>query len=72
MSRPTTLSERIHPSRLGEMLRLYRSVHVGSLRDVSKQCGISPATLMRIEHGQGFDDETLLKLWRWLLEKHDA
>jgi transcriptional regulator with XRE-family HTH domain len=36
--------------------------------DVAADIGISPATLMRIEHGQAFDAETLLKLWTWLLK----
>jgi len=51
------------------MLRLYRTVRGHSLRDVAPKVGISSATLMRIETGQGFDAETLLKLWSWLLEK---
>lgn len=70
MSRATTLADRIRPSRLGEMLRLYRTMHQRTLRDVAKESGISHATLMRIEHGQAFDAKTLLALWRWLLDEH--
>lgn len=55
------------PTRLGEMFRLYRTVRGFSLRDVAPEIGIGHATLMRIETGQAFDAETLLKLWTWLL-----
>ena len=54
-------------SRLGEMLRLYRTVRGESLRDVAPTIGLSSATLMRIETGQAMDADTLLKLWTWLL-----
>lgn len=67
--RGTSLKARIAPNHLGEMLRLYRTVHQRSLRDITEEIGISAATCMRIEHGQAFDAETLLKLWQWLLAK---
>ena len=54
-------------TRLGEMFRLYRMVRGLSLRQVAPQIGIGHATLMRIETGQAFDAETLLKLWTWML-----
>lgn len=66
--RPSRLAGRIRPTRLGEMLRLYRTVRGLSLRDVGHTTGISAPTLMRIEYGQSFDVETLFKLWRWFLE----
>jgi transcriptional regulator with XRE-family HTH domain len=67
-SRPSTLRARIRrQTRLGEMLRLYRTVRNLSLRDVAPVIGTSPATLMRIETGQAFDADTLLKLWTWML-----
>ncbi len=53
--------------RLGEMLRLYRTVRGQSLREIAPQIGIGHATLMRIETGQAFDADTLLKLWTWML-----
>jgi transcriptional regulator with XRE-family HTH domain len=56
-----------HATRLGEMMRLSRTVHDRSLRDVASEIGISAATLHRIEHGQEIDADTLLKLWHWLL-----
>jgi len=56
-------------TRLGEMLRLYRTVRGQSLRDIAPGMGISHATLMRIETGRAIDAETLLKLWTWLLAK---
>jgi transcriptional regulator with XRE-family HTH domain len=60
-------------TRLGEMLRLYRTVNRETLREVAPQIGISTPTLMRIETGQpGLDAETLLKLWAWLLGPHGA
>lgn len=66
--RPTTLDTRItHRTRLGEMLRLYRMVRGLTLRGVAPDIGIAHATLMRIEKGQAFDADTLLKLWAWLL-----
>ena len=68
MSRPSTLRARIKcQTRLGEMFRFYRTVRGLSLRDVALRIGIAPATLMRIEHGQAFDANTLLKLWSWML-----
>lgn len=67
--RPSTLAGRIvTKTRLGEMFRLYRTVRGSNLRDVAADIGISHATLMRIEHGQAFDAETLLKLWTWLMK----
>ncbi len=66
--RPSTLRARIvRKTRLGEMLRLYRTVRGVSLRQLAPQIGTSPATLMRIETGQAMDADTLLKLWTWLL-----
>lgn len=68
LCRPSTLRARIkRPTRLGEMLRLYRTVGGLSLRELAPEIGISSATLMRIETGQAFDADTLLKLWTWML-----
>ena len=55
------------PTNLGEMLRLYRTVRNVTLRQMAPAIGTSPATLMRIEHGEAFDAATMLKLWTWLL-----
>ncbi len=60
------------PTRLGEMFRLYRMVRGWTLREVAPQIGIGHATLMRIEQGQAFDADTLLKLWAWMLAPEDA
>lgn len=66
--RPSTLRARIkRQTRLGEMFRLYRTVNGLSLRELAPQIGIGHATLMRIETGESFDAETLLKLWTWML-----
>ena len=59
MGRPGT-------TRLGEMLRLDRTVRGHSLREMAADIGIGHATLMRIEHGQSFDVETWFKVWAWL------
>jgi transcriptional regulator with XRE-family HTH domain len=68
LSRPSTLRARIkRQTRLGEMFRLYRTVRGLSLRDIAPKIGIGHATLMRIETGQAFDADTLLKLWAWML-----
>lgn len=70
--RPSTLRARIRrQTRLGEMFRLYRTVRGHSLRDIAPVIGISHATLMRIETGQAFDADTLLKLWNWMLKNDD-
>lgn len=63
------------PSRqthLGEMLRLYRTVHGHTFRELAPAIGISHATLLRIEHGYTMDVPTLLKLWTWLIGERDA
>ncbi len=36
------------------------------MRELAPELGLSHATLMRIEAGQSFDAETLLKIWAWL------
>jgi transcriptional regulator with XRE-family HTH domain len=63
------LSQRIHQNNLGVTLALYRRVQNRTLRELAKELKISHATLMRIEHGQSFDADTLLKLWQWFLVK---
>lgn len=66
--RPSSLRGRIpRPTHLGEMLRLYRTVRNLSLRELAPSIGIGHATLMRIETGEAFDADTLLKLWTWML-----
>ncbi len=59
---------KVRQTRLGEMLRLYRTVRGRSLREIAPDIGIGHATLMRIETGQAIDADTLLKLWAWLLQ----
>jgi len=71
--RPSTLRARIRrQTKLGDMLRLYRTVRGWSLREVAPAIGISAATLMRIETGQAFDADTLLKLWAWMVSEQGA
>jgi hypothetical protein len=73
-ARGSSLRERIpRQTRLGEMLRLYRTIRHQSLREVAPEIGISVPTLLRIETGQpGLDAATLLKLWTWLLGTHEV
>lgn len=66
--RPSSLRGRIpRLTHLGQMLTLYRTRHDLTLRDLAPVIGIGHATLMRIETGEQFDAQTLLKLWTWLL-----
>ncbi len=64
--RGTKLSERIAPTRLGDHMRLHRTVNQRGLREVASEIGIGHATLMRIEHGEAFDVATWLKVQAWL------
>lgn len=54
-------------SRLGRLLRLYRTVHDLTVRELAPQIGISIATLSRIERGHAMDVPTWLKVQHWLL-----
>ena len=54
-------------TRLGELLRIYRTLRNLTVRDVAADIGIGHATLSRIERGEAFDVPTMLKLWAWLL-----
>lgn len=71
--RASTLRGRIkRQTRLGEMLRLYRTVRGYSLREAANTIDIGHATLMRIETGQEFDAGTLLKLWIWMRQEEQV
>ena len=59
-------------TRLGEMIRLYRTVRGVTLRALARDIGIGHATLARIEHGYPFDADTLLKLLHWMRAKHEV
>jgi len=45
--------------------------HLG-LRELFRACGVSIATLSRIERGHSMDAETFLKLIEWLHNHKDA
>ena len=51
---------------IGRVLKSYRLHNELDLRTVSKQIGISAASLMRIEHGHSFEAATLMKILNWL------
>ena len=52
--------------KLGTVIRKYRVNSELSLRDVGKEIGIGPATLMRLEQGRDPDGQTLAKVLAWL------
>lgn len=54
-------------TRLGEMLRLWRTVRQMTLREVAPSIGISHSTLLRLEQGKPCDLPSWLKVQAWLL-----
>jgi transcriptional regulator with XRE-family HTH domain len=58
--------------RLGEMLRLWRTVRNLDQRTVAKEIGISAATLCRAEQGRSFDAESMAKVIVWLIQDGGA
>lgn len=68
--RPSTLVG--GTNRIGEMVRMYRTMRNMTMRDLAKDIGIAHATVMRIEHGKAFDTHTLLKVLHWALDKPKA
>jgi transcriptional regulator with XRE-family HTH domain len=55
--------------RLGKVIKKYRLMVEQSLRETSKEIGIGPATLMRIEMGHDPDYQTFKKILDWLSVK---
>lgn len=53
--------------KLGAVVRKYRVTSELTLRQVGKEIGIGPATLMRIEQGRDIDGATLAKVLGWLM-----
>jgi transcriptional regulator with XRE-family HTH domain len=53
-------------SKIGKLLRLYRTVHEVSVRDLAQEIGFSAATLCRIESGKPCDQKSLLLILNWL------
>ena len=54
--------------KLGTVIRKYRVTSELTLRDVGKEIGIGPATLMRLEQGRDIDGKTLGKVLAWLFK----
>lgn len=52
---------------ISEMLKLYRNTHGVSIRECSKEIGVSTATLSRIENGKDCDMKSLFKLLEWMM-----
>lgn len=53
--------------RLGEAIKYLRFQGKVGIREQAKAIGVSPATLSRIERGEGCDVNTLLKVLAWLV-----
>lgn len=58
--------------RLGRVLKKYRLMEEMDLRTLSKAIGLSPATLMRMEHGHEPSGRTLASIFNWLTGAPDA
>lgn len=58
---------KLRRSRLGRVLVLYRATRNIGVRELSTECGVSAATISRIERGHAMDAATLIRLWTWLL-----
>lgn len=58
--------------KLGTVIRKYRVTNELTLREVGKEIGIGPATLMRIEQGRDLDGATLAKVLAWLMSNETA
>lgn len=54
--------------KLGKIIRKYRVTSELTLREVGKEIGIGPATLMRLEQGRDPDGVTLAKVLAWLFQ----
>lgn len=51
---------------IGKLLKLYRNVNDIGIRELSKELGISRATLSRIERKNICDSKIMLKIINWL------
>lgn len=56
--------------KLGTVIRKYRVTNELTLREVGKEIGIGPATLMRLEQGRDPDGPTLAKVLTWLFSEN--
>lgn len=55
---------------LGHVIKRYRAAENIGVRALSKDIGISAATLNRIERGENCDAKSLKKIFIWLLEDY--
>ena len=53
--------------KIAELLVSWRHHKEIGVREAAKQIGLKPATLNRVERGEGMDGSTLARLLRWLL-----
>ena len=57
----------LFPMKIAELLVSWRHHKEIGVREAAKQIGLKPATLNRVERGEGMDGSTLARLLRWLL-----
>lgn len=53
---------------IGELLDAYRWKHKLGMRELARKIGISPATLLRIEHGKDCDIRSLMLVINWIMQ----
>jgi len=56
-------------SRIGKLLRLYRTIAGQDQKDLAQEIGIGASTLCRIENGKSCSMEAAGRLVNWLLEE---
>jgi transcriptional regulator with XRE-family HTH domain len=52
--------------RIGRIIHRWRWIEGKSQTSVSKEIGVSKATMSRLEHGKQIDAESLMKVMNWL------
>ncbi len=52
--------------KISDLLKCWRTMREKTVRQISKEIGISHATYSRIENGGEIDKETLMKLFNWV------
>lgn len=56
---------------LGQLIRAWRDQNRYGVRAAAKMIGVSSATLSRIENGKPMDQQSMMKVLRWLFDKGD-
>ncbi|MGC2638305.1 MAG: helix-turn-helix domain-containing protein [Acidobacteriaceae bacterium] len=58
--------------RLAYLIRTWRYHEELSVREAAKRIGIPSSTLQRFEKGKPMSSETLVIVWRWMLEETES